>query len=239
MAETTTTTIYQALLQAQRDMGPLLRNATNPHFRSKYADLAAVVETISEPLQKNGLVVFQTTEVDENGFPILVTTVAHEAGGTITSRYPLTSKDPTDPQKLGAAVTYARRYALQALFMLAPEDDDGNLAATPAQAPSEAQAQPPYYPPGARGAGTKTYHASPNKPSSGKQKDMIIGQLAKLGVRTDAQQARFLTQLMGKDSLDALSAAEASSLIDSLKSQIATQGSTPAWTDEPDPNVPF
>ncbi len=136
MAEKTTN-IYSALMAAQKDMGPLLKNATNPAFRSKYADLGSVIETITEPLHKNGLVFFQSVLRDAIG-PYLMTTIRLAEGGAedeINSVFPLDPKDPHNPQALGAATTYARRYSLMALLGLAPEDDDGNAASKPANAP--------------------------------------------------------------------------------------------------------
>lgn len=134
--ESKTTNIYQALLAAQQDMGPLLKNANNPAFRSKYADLSAVIETITEPLHKQGIVFFQAIAV-ENGQPVLNTTLikADDPADFILSSAPIVSKDPQDPQKFGAAVTYQRRYSLMALVGLAPEDDDGNLASQGANTP--------------------------------------------------------------------------------------------------------
>jgi hypothetical protein len=73
---------------------------------------------------------------------VLLTVLVHaETGERIESRYPVRCKDPQDPQKVGGAVTYARRYALLALLGLAPEDDDGALASQPAKAPRQAPRQ--------------------------------------------------------------------------------------------------
>lgn len=130
-----TTNIYSALMAAQRDMGPLLKNATNPAFRSKYADLGSVIETITEPLHNNGLTFYQRMRI-EGGAPVLESAIVHvETEQMIESLCPVVSKDPQDPQKMGAAITYARRYSLMALLGLAPEDDDGNSASKAANAP--------------------------------------------------------------------------------------------------------
>lgn len=130
------TNIYQALMQAQKDMGPLLKNATNPAFRSKYADLGSVIETITKPLHDNGLVFFQSLQPGmDSEHPILETHIRLAGGQTtdyICSIAPIVSKDPNDPQKMGAAITYMRRYSLMALLGLAPEDDDGNSASVSA-----------------------------------------------------------------------------------------------------------
>ena len=59
--------IYTALMNAQGEMGPVLKNATNPHLKSKYADLGSVIETITEPLHKNGLVFTQLIQSSPDG----------------------------------------------------------------------------------------------------------------------------------------------------------------------------
>jgi hypothetical protein len=124
--------VYQALLAAQRNFGPVVKNATNPAFKTKYADLGAVLDAITAPLNDAGLLLVQRFAVDAGG-PVLVTEVIHAASGaTISSTVPITGKDPTNPQAMGGAITYYRRYSLMALLGLAAEDDDGNAAAKPA-----------------------------------------------------------------------------------------------------------
>jgi hypothetical protein len=119
-------------------MGPVLKNATNPHLKVKYADLGSVLDTITEPLQAHGLLVVQRFDATEWG-AVLITDLIHVATGEkLTSAVPVASKDPTDPQKMGGAITYYRRYSLLALLGLAPEDDDGNAASQPAQPPARA-----------------------------------------------------------------------------------------------------
>lgn len=121
--------IDDAMIQIQRDMGPVLKNATNPAFRSKYADLGSVIETITGPLHDNGCYFHQAID----GM-LLHTTIKHVASQSeLKSSAPIISKDPDDPQKFGAAVTYMRRYSLLSLLGLAPEDDDGNSASQPRQ----------------------------------------------------------------------------------------------------------
>lgn len=141
---TTPTTLYTALLAFQRTVGPVKKDASNPAFRTKYATLQSVLETVDEPLSANGLVLLQRFGHDERG-PVLITEIVHAAtGDKVASELPVVSKDPTDPQKLGGAITYARRYSLLALLGLAPEDDDGNAASKPAppRAPYRTEAPP-------------------------------------------------------------------------------------------------
>lgn len=131
MSDTQPTNLYTALLAAQRVMGKVIKNATNPHLKSKYADLGSVLDTIEQPLWDNGLLIVQRFTHDQGG-AILVTELIHAASGErIASEVPVVSKDPTDPQKIGAAITYYRRYSLLALLGLSPEDDDGHAASLP------------------------------------------------------------------------------------------------------------
>lgn len=131
--------IYAALLTAQRDMGPVYKDSKG-NF-GKYANLGTVIEVISETLTKNGLVFVQPLGI-QDGMPVLFTRIVHAATGeSIESVTPLVCKDPSDPQKLGGAITYFRRYSLLSLLGLAPEDDDGQKASTPAPA-SQRREQP-------------------------------------------------------------------------------------------------
>jgi hypothetical protein len=153
MSAKDTTTLYTALLAAQRAMGPVKKDASNPAFRSKYASLQSILDTIEQPLWDNGLVLVQRFEPSVNRDPVLITEIIHAASGErITSALDVVGKDRTDPQKVGSAITYARRYSLLALLGLTPEeDDDGNAAAKPAPRPQERPAPAPPAAPVANG----------------------------------------------------------------------------------------
>src|SRR3954467_6932288 len=99
-----------ALIAAQRDFSPALKTAFNPHFRSQYVDLAGVIGACREALHNNGLTVVQTTAVAEYG-TVLRSILLHVSGEQIASEYPLVPVK-NDPQGMGSAVTYARRYSL-------------------------------------------------------------------------------------------------------------------------------
>lgn len=129
-----------ALAKAQGIMKAATFNRTNPHFKSKYADLASVLDAIREPLASNGLSITQTPQIRDAGL-VLVTTLRHASGQWIDSEYPL----PTTvrPQELGSALTYARRYSLSAITCIAAdEDDDGNAAEAAATKPARAPRAP-------------------------------------------------------------------------------------------------
>lgn len=127
----------QALLafaSAQRSIGRIVKTGKNPHFNSKYVELGALLESVNEALEANGLFVLQTPQVNERGEFVLETLIMHESGALAArSIWPIRAKDMNDPQKLGGAMTYARRYSLMALMNVAGDDDDGNLASQPAK----------------------------------------------------------------------------------------------------------
>jgi len=130
-----------ALAQAQGQMEGAKKDADNPFFRSKYADLASVVAALREPFSTNGLAYVQLP-VPVEGEAIAVDTVLmHASGQWIASRtvVPVTKQDA---QGYGSALTYARRYGLQAIAGLAAEDDDGNAAAGAKPAPKAPRPAP-------------------------------------------------------------------------------------------------
>jgi hypothetical protein len=118
--------IAAALAKAQGEIKGAVKDSTNPHFKSKYADLASVWDACRAALSKNGLAVFQTTETTADGI-FLVTTLAHSSGEWMRGTFPVQPVQNT-PQGLGSAMTYARRYSLAAMVGVAPEDDDGQAA---------------------------------------------------------------------------------------------------------------
>lgn len=110
-----------ALAKAQGAMKVAVFDKQNPHFKNRYASLASTIEAIRKPLADNGLSVTQTTEMKDQAF-VLVTTLRHASGQWVASEYPLPIA--ADPQKLGSALTYARRYSIAAIASIASDDDD-------------------------------------------------------------------------------------------------------------------
>jgi hypothetical protein len=119
--------IAKALATAQRNMGKALKQANNPAFRSKYADLGAVMDACLPALNEAGIAVIQPLVESEFGRGVK-TVFIHESGDTLDTVVPLIV-GKNDMQGLGSAITYARRYGLMTLAGIAPEDDDGNAAA--------------------------------------------------------------------------------------------------------------
>ena len=121
--------IASAFVKAQADFGPALKTQTNPHFKSKYAGLDACVEAVIDALQKHGIALMQRTLPCESGVTV-ETVFLHTSGETLSSGPLHVPASKNDPQGYGSALTYARRYSLMAACGIAPEDDDGNAAAT-------------------------------------------------------------------------------------------------------------
>lgn len=113
--------LTEAFAKAQTTIKNASLNKINPHFKSKYADLAAIFDSVRKPLADCGLAVTQTTEIREGGF-VLVTMLAHSSGQWIKSEYPLPATGR--PQEIGSALTYARRYCLSAIAGIAADEDD-------------------------------------------------------------------------------------------------------------------
>jgi hypothetical protein len=128
--------IAAALVKAQKEFGPALKTATNPHFRSKYAALDACVEAVIDALNNNGIFLMQYTHPCEDGV-IVETMFIHESGEHMSGGRLHVPASKQDPQGYGSALTYARRYSLQAACGIAPEDDDGNAASKPKPEPKK------------------------------------------------------------------------------------------------------
>lgn len=132
-----------ALAAAQGSLEDAAKDSTNPHFRSKYADLASIREAVRDPLSKNGLAYTQLLGF-EDGKATCTTVLMHKSGEYIGSTLAIPVAQ-ANAQTIGSAQTYARRYSLMAIVGIAPsEDDDGNGAvqSSPDRAPLR-QADPP------------------------------------------------------------------------------------------------
>jgi hypothetical protein len=127
--------IAKALVKAQKEFGPALKSATNPHFRSKYADLSACVEAVIDALNANGVMLLQKNHPSEHGVSV-ETVFLHESGEEYSAGVLNVPATKLDAQGYGSALTYARRYSLMAACGIAPEDDDGNAASKKPEAKS-------------------------------------------------------------------------------------------------------
>lgn len=179
-----------ALVAAQTDMRAVEKSATNPHFKSKYVPLDAIVAMARPVLAKHGIAIVQSAPCtsDQNALEV-ETALVHASGEWIANvvHIPLAKKDP---QGAGAAVTYGRRFGLSSLLSIASEeDDDGNAASRPRQ---QARAERP----APRPTASTTASAASDKPTSiepadamwnGKRLgDMEDGELAALSMQMKA-----------------------------------------------------
>lgn len=118
-----------AFVKAQKAFAPALKQSTNPHFKSRYADLASCVDAVMGALNDNGIALIQNTHEDDSGTGVIVETMfLHESGEVMCCGWLTVPAARQDPQGYGSALTYARRYSLMAACGIAPEDDDGNAA---------------------------------------------------------------------------------------------------------------
>jgi hypothetical protein len=114
--------MYKKILEAKKEIGKATKNATNPHFKNKYVDINALIETVETILLNKGLVLLQPIEngkvytriVDAESKEMIESYIDLPIGGT--------------PQSMGSAITYFRRYTLQSLLSMQAQDDDGQLA---------------------------------------------------------------------------------------------------------------
>lgn len=136
--------IYAALVKAQSEMSNPKKASANPFFKSKYSDLNAVREAIIPVLNAHGIAVLQP-HVHMDGKNFVNTKLVHESGEYIDSFTEIITAKQNDPQALGSATSYARRYGLQSLVCVGADDDDGEAAMSRNTPPFEAkkeQAQP-------------------------------------------------------------------------------------------------
>ena len=115
-------TIYTKLAELKKEVGKMTKDSKNPFFNSKYFDINQLLEHLEPLLQKNGLIVLQPIINKE----VVSKIIEIETGDEICSSLELPPL--TDPQKIGSAITYYRRYTLQSLLGIQAEDDDANKA---------------------------------------------------------------------------------------------------------------
>jgi hypothetical protein len=125
--EHSTPELFAALAKMQGEVENATKGSLNPHFKSKYADLAEVLNTVRPVLAANGLSVIQSPSFD-GAVCHVTTTIAHASGGYITGTMSCVPAKQ-DGQGVGSSTTYLRRYSLAAVCGIAQEDDDGNSSA--------------------------------------------------------------------------------------------------------------
>ena len=116
--------LNQKLYSLQQELGAISKDETNPFYKSKYFDINSLIKQLQPLLKKHGLLLLQPIENNE------VKSIILDVDGETKVESGITLPDLPDPQKLGSAITYFRRYTLQSLLALQAEDDDGNKAIT-------------------------------------------------------------------------------------------------------------
>lgn len=117
--------LHQKVYKCKLAIGKVTKNANNPHFKKSYADLNAIIEAVEPILLENGLLLLQPI----HGNSVCTQIIDVESGNMIESCMDLPIG--LDPQKMGSAITYYRRYTLQSILSLQAVDDDGNMASEP------------------------------------------------------------------------------------------------------------
>lgn len=193
-----------ALAKAQGDIQPAVKDKTNPHYKSSYADLASCWDAIRAPLSKNGLSVIQGSSTIEDGVKI-TTILMHTSGQWFEEDLIMIPRDDS-PQAAGSAITYGRRYSLMGMVGISPgdddeEEDDGHAATLPTRKtqnqkpqvqPKQAQ-KPDVLPP--EGARDKS-----KMPATEQQRKFVYALMkGNLGF-DDALAKKFMFEETGKDS---------------------------------------
>ena len=141
MPTTTKKTLPNKLIEFHMEVGKVRKTGTNPHFKSKYADINAVLDVIMPVLTSKGILLIQSPNITESGHVLITKLInADDSADYLESVTPLILPKH-DMQAYGSAVTYARRYALMCMLDLEAEDDDANRASQ-YQQPQQQQAQP-------------------------------------------------------------------------------------------------
>ena len=121
--------LFTALIKAQASMGAAVKDSKNPHFRSSFASLSAVIGAVIPCLNGHGVGVLQLPHLDES-YVQLTTVLIHSSGQMLSSTVATPMGKKSDAQAVGSAITYLRRYSLQSIVGLPVEDDDGNAASS-------------------------------------------------------------------------------------------------------------
>ena len=223
-------TIAKAFVAAKKAFAPALKTSSNPHFKSKYADLAGCLEAVNDALLEAGIAVYQETSDCEDGV-IVETVFLHESGETLRGGRLHVPAAKQDPQGYGSALTYARRYSLMAACGIAAEDDDGNAASKPKPArpatsnPLDAIRKPtglPLLTPGSESP--RSFHADPTEWLAAYEQ--LAGQVATAGKAPPRSRMTKLRELrqVNEATLGLLTAEQLAKAAETYKQRLAALG---------------
>jgi len=204
--------IATALSNFQGKMTAVKKDSINPFFKSKYASLDTIWETIRKPLSENGLSIAQTMDVEcyeetAQPFSVLETTLYHTSGEWISGMQ-LVNPVKNDPQGLGSAITYARRYSLSAILGLVSDDDDDANTATKQEAKAQVK---PVSPP----VETQQKSETPRSDITPPQTKKIHATAKEKGLSPEEARA-YMQKTFKKNSTKELTKDEASTMIEFL-----------------------
>lgn len=123
----TTDTLSSKLLRVQRNIDKATKGSANPHFKSRYADLNEVLEVAKEALNEVGIFIAQVPGKDQNGQYVETSLIDGDSGQSLSGKVYFSGNED-NLQKIGAAITYARRFGLKSLLAMEDADDDGETA---------------------------------------------------------------------------------------------------------------
>jgi len=126
--------LYTALVKAQSAVNHAAKDSKNPHFKAAYSSLASVIDAVRPALSANGLAFVQKLHTADGGIAV-ETVILHESGQEMSCGVLFIPATKHDAQGYGSAISYAKRYSLQAAIGIASEDDDGNAASKPKPLP--------------------------------------------------------------------------------------------------------
>ena len=128
-------TIDKKLLEAQMKIASIKKGKVNPFFKSKYADINSYIEEVKPILNECGLIILQPLTIRDGKIALKTVIIDSDSKEEIKSVVPL--PENPDPQKMGAVITYFRRYAIQSMLFLQATDDDGNFASEKSSSETE------------------------------------------------------------------------------------------------------
>jgi len=195
--------LTKALVNVQAKIKGAKKDEVNPFFKSKYADLSSVWEACRDLLAENGLAVIQTTSAEncQDGEIIIETILAHSSGEWIGGEL-LLPLAKNDPQGVGSAITYGRRYGLSAIVGICPEDDDAEIAQGRGTKQVSTTAE------------TKTEVAQPTSITEAQQRKIFAASKQKDIVE---EVKLYMSKVIGKAHTKELTKAEASQLIEAIE----------------------
>ena len=208
--------ICKALVDFHKEVDKIKKDGNNPHFGNSYATIDQIIDEVRPILAKHGLFVIQTPTNEDATEVKMVTRIYHISGQWMESP-PLTLKPQRqDPQAIGSAVTYARRYSLTSFLALntGEEDDDGNAASGLESKPKQTKQRPKQQ--------AKAQTKNAQGLATGKQRKEIYAICLKKGLKKE-QVKKLVSRLIEREDTSTLTSKEADDIIDGIKDMTKNQ----------------